>query len=240
MAGYSRPSSATPPDPRGFRLVTTYLEALWRWLCSTRITFSADFIETPIGGTRHVGMKKRDPTGSLVVYSTGADTVTITPGIVAAQGCTNQVPAWADTSTPIDGSPREDKTITEDTIVLLRVTYDSDEVWQSTEILLEDTAFDYTDTYLVGYLLLATVYWDGTNSRIDRVESYVSSSLSHSKCNIYHTWTATGMVPPVLPTAMAFAQFASDPSVAPAAGYVYYNTTSNVFRFYNGTAWGNL
>lgn len=176
-----------PPDPRGYEYVNSYLEELHRWLAEhARITFSSDFTVQP-GASRHVGLAGR-PDGELLVFQTGADTISITPGICAAQGCTDQVPAWADTSTPIDDTPREDKTITEETLVLLRVTYDADEVWQATEIVLEDAAFDYTSTYLAGYLLLATVYWDTPNSRIDRVEPYVRSSLSHSKCNVYHSW----------------------------------------------------
>lgn len=176
-----------PPDPRGYVYVNDYLEELREWLAANaRITFSADFTVTP-GASRHVGLA--DPhNGELLVYRTGSATISITPGICAAQGASDQVPAWYDTSTHIDAAPREDKTISEDTLVLLHVMYDTDEVWTGTEILLEDTAFDYTSNYQHGYLLLAKVFWDGTNSRIDRVEPYVRASQSHSKCNVYHTW----------------------------------------------------
>ena len=176
-----------PPDPRGYDYVNAYLEELWSWLSAqARITFSSDFTVTP-GASRHVGLADQRA-GELLVYYTGPTTISITPGICAAQGASDHVPVWADTSTLIDEMPRENKTISAETLVLLHVMYDADEVWTGTEILLEDAAFDYTGDYQNGYLLLAKVFWDGTNSRIDRVEPYVRASQSHSKCNVYHTW----------------------------------------------------
>lgn len=168
------------------------------------------------------------------VYATATNKVTITPGFVSAQGCTDQVPLWWDTSTDLIGLPREEKTITASAVVLLHVTYDAYEVWQSTEILIESTSFDYTNTYTDGYLLIAAITF--ADGKITNIVQGVTTSLSHTKCNIYHTWTATGQVPSTLIGYVLPPQLASDPAT-PTAGYIYFNTTSNVYKYWTGSAW---
>ena len=123
------------------------------------------------------------------VYLTSPTTISITPGFCAAMGSSSHIPVWWDTLTAITEIPRESKTITGNAVVLLRANYDADEVWQSTTVEVRHLPFDYTDTYLTGSLLLAAITFDGGVITAAPI-SLVTSSLSHSKCNIYHTWSA--------------------------------------------------
>lgn len=177
------------------------------------------------------------PLHPFKVYRTGAASISIVPGFCAAMGSAEHVPEWWDTSAKIDARPAQSKTITEASVVLLHVNYDADEVWQSTEILIEDAAFNYADTYTNGYLLLATIGW--ASGQISTITQGVTSSLSHSKCNIYHSWQATGQVPATLSGIFTLPAAATDPSGV-SAGYIYYNTASGTARLYNGTAWVTL
>lgn len=177
------------------------------------------------------------PLHPFKVYRTGAASVSIKPGFCAAMGSNDHVPEWWDTSAKIDASAPQSKTITEASVVLLHVNYDTDEVWQFTEILIEDTAFNYADTYTDGYLLLATIGW--ASGKISSITQGVTTSLSHDKCNIYHTWQATGQVPASLSGMFTIPTASTDPSGV-SAGYLYYNTTSGTVRLYNGTAWSSL
>lgn len=175
--------------------------------------------------------------------SGGGHFITMRPGFVAAQGCTDQVPIWAGAGT-INVFPLVSQAVPYDsTLVLIDVEYDSDEVWQSTEIRLENGAsFSTTDTYLNGYLLVATLtrVTSADGVRSVTITQGITASQSHTKCNIYHSWTATGQVPSVVGLNVIFPQLAADPSPEPSAPYVYYNTTSDTLRLWNGAAWSTL
>lgn len=227
-----------PPAPTKGDEVLAFASALMRWLAREMPSFGYGFT-TAYGPNRMIRASDILTAHPFKVVQVAANKVRITPGFCAAMGASDHVPTFADTTNPITDTPAEEKTITEESLILLRVTYDTDEVWQSTSILIEDSSFNYTDTYTNGYLLIATVYWNTTDSRIDRIVQGVTTSISHSKCNIYHNWQATGQVPASLAGTFQPPQAASDPSGV-TEGYLYYNTTDDIYRYYDGAAWHTL